>query len=34
MEFSVKHGEKIIEVRTKGVEPEWLYSQLKNFADR
>lgn len=34
MEFSVKYGEKIIEVRTKGVEPEWLFSQLKSFADR
>lgn len=34
MEFSVKYGEKIIEVRTKGVEPEWLYSQLKSFVDR
>lgn len=28
MAFSVKYGDIIVEVRTKGVEPEWVYQQL------
>ena len=28
MRFSVKYGDVIVSVRTKGVEPEWLYQQL------
>ena len=28
MEFSVKYNDVIVEVRTNGVEPEWVYQQL------
>lgn len=28
MEFGVKYGDYVIEIRTKGVEPEWVYQQL------
>lgn len=31
MEFSVKYEDIVIEVRTKGVEPEWVYEQLLLF---
>ena len=31
MKFSVKYGDVIISVSTKGVEPEWLYQQLVNL---
>jgi len=29
MEFSVKYGDILVEVRTEGVTPEWLYEELK-----
>lgn len=29
MAFSVKYGDVVVEVRTKGVHPEWVYQQLK-----
>ena len=32
MRFSVKYGDVIVSVSTKGVEPEWLYQQLVNLA--
>lgn len=28
MAFSVKYGEKVVEIRAKGVDPEWVYQQL------
>ena len=28
MVFSVRYGDIIVEVRTKGVDPEWVYMQL------
>lgn len=28
MAFSVKYGDVVVEIRTKGVEPEWVYEQL------
>ena len=31
MAFSVRYGDTIVEVRTKGVDPEWLYQQLVNL---
>ena len=31
MRFSVKYGDVIVSVSTKGVEPEWLYQQLMNL---
>lgn len=31
MAFSVKYGDIIVEVRTEGVEPEWLYEELKGI---
>ena len=31
MKFSVKYGNVIVSVSTKGVEPEWLYQQLVNL---
>lgn len=31
MAFSVRYGDTIVEVRTKGVDPEWVYHQLKNL---
>ena len=31
MRFSVKYGDIIVAVNTKGVEPEWLYQQLKSL---
>ena len=31
MAFSVRYGDTIVEVRTKGAEPEWLYQQLVNL---
>ncbi|MGM9640179.1 MAG: hypothetical protein ACI3V3_02305 [Faecousia sp.] len=33
MEFSVKYGDTVVEVRTKGVEPEWVYQQLLSFRE-
>lgn len=29
MQFSVKYGDKVVSVTAKGVEPQWLYDQLK-----
>jgi len=29
MQFSVKYGDKIVSISTKGVDPQWLYDQLK-----
>ena len=34
MEFSVKYDGIIVEVRTKGVEPEWVYQQLMNLLEK
>lgn len=31
MAFSVRYGDTVVEVRTKGVDPEWLYQQLVNL---
>lgn len=31
MRFSVRYGDVIVSVSSKGVEPEWLYEQLKNL---
>lgn len=31
MKFSVKYGDVIVSVSTKGVEPEWVYNQLLNL---
>lgn len=31
MEFSVKYGDILVEVRTEGVTPEWLYEELKEL---
>ena len=31
MAFSVRYGDTIVKVRTKGVDPEWVYHQLKNL---
>ena len=31
MAFSVRYGDTIVEVRAKGVDPEWVYHQLKNL---
>lgn len=31
MRFSVRYGDVLISVSSKGVEPEWLYEQLKNL---
>ena len=31
MAFSVRYGDTIVEVHTKGVNPEWVYHQLKNL---
>lgn len=31
MEFSVKYGDVVVEVRSKGVDPEWVYQQLMNL---
>ena len=31
MRFSVKYGDVIVSISTKGVEPEWLYQQLVNL---
>ena len=31
MMFSVRYGDRIISVSTKGVEPQWLYEQLKSL---
>ena len=28
MAFSVRHGDIVVEVRTKGVDPEWVYMRL------
>lgn len=33
MAFSVKYGDVVVEVRTKGVEPEWVYQQLMNLLE-
>lgn len=33
MNFSIKHGDVIVQVSTKGVEPEWLYQQLTNLPE-
>jgi len=29
MQFSVKYGDKVVSITAKGVEPQWLYDQLK-----
>ena len=29
MQFSVKYGDKVVSVSTKGIDPQWLYDQLK-----
>ena len=29
MQFSVKYGDKIVSITAKGVDPQWLYDQLK-----
>ncbi len=34
MAFSVKYGDIIVEVRTKGVEPEWVYQQLVRLLEK
>ena len=31
MKFSVKYGDIVVSISTKGVEPEWLYQQLMNL---
>ena len=31
MKFSVKYGDVIVSISTKGVEPEWVYQQLVNL---
>ena len=31
MRFSVKYGDVIVSVSTKGVDPEWVYQQLMNL---
>lgn len=31
MEFSVKYDDKLVSVRAKGVDPEWVYEQLKSL---
>ena len=31
MRFSVKYGDVIVSISTKGVEPEWVYQQLVNL---
>ena len=31
MRFSVRYGDVIVSISSKGVEPEWLYEQLKNL---
>ena len=28
MNFSVKYGDTVVEIRAKGVDPEWMYQQL------
>ena len=33
MMFAVKYGDVVIELRTKGLEPEWVFQQLKNIVD-
>ena len=33
MKFSVKYGDVIVSVSTKGVEPEWVYNQLKSLIE-
>lgn len=34
MAFSVKYGDMVVEVRTKGVEPEWVYQQLMDILEQ
>ena len=34
MKFSVRYGDVIVEVNTKGVEPEWVYQQLMDLKSR
>lgn len=34
MSFGVKYGDIIVEVRAKGVDPEWIYRQLSDFIDK
>ena len=29
MKFSVKYDETVVEIRSKGVDPEWIYRQLR-----
>lgn len=31
MAFSVRYGDTIVEVRTNGIDPEWVYHQLKKL---
>lgn len=33
MAFSVKYGDIVVEVRSKGIEPDWVYLQLKQIAE-
>ncbi len=33
MEFSVKYGDILVEVRAKGVDPEWVYGQLMTLVE-
>ena len=33
MMFAVRYGDVVIELRTKGVEPEWVFQQLMNIVD-
>lgn len=33
MMFAVRYGDVVIELRTKGIEPEWVYQQLMNILD-
>ena len=33
MMFAVKYGDVVIELRTKGVDPEWVFQQLMNILD-
>jgi len=34
MRFSVKYGDVIVSISTKGVDPEWLYQQIENLISK
>ena len=34
MKFSVRYGDVVVAVSTKGVEPEWVYQQLTNLIEK